>query len=98
MPDPGRCHVPSGSEGALALIGKRWTLPVLVSLMLGPRRFGHLKQELNGISANVLTQRLNELEQRGLVERATLPPPASVQVYRATARALRARTALRALA
>ena len=36
------------------------------------------------MSANVLTQRLAELEQRGLVRRRTLPPPASAQVYEAT--------------
>jgi hypothetical protein len=43
-----------------------------------------LKGDLLGISANVLTQRLNELEARGLVRKARLPPPASVQVYEAT--------------
>jgi hypothetical protein len=39
---------------------------------------------LQGISANVLTQRLTELEARGLVRKLRLPPPASVQVYEAT--------------
>lgn len=52
--------------------------------MLGPRRFSQLREDLPGISANVLTQRLGELEQRGLVVRKKLPPPASVQVYEAT--------------
>lgn len=52
--------------------------------MLGPRRFSDLKADLPGISANVLSQRLAELEARGLVERRKLPPPASVQVYEAT--------------
>ena len=32
----------------------------------------------------MLTQRLTELEERGLVRRRKLPPPASVQVYEAT--------------
>jgi hypothetical protein len=53
-------------------------------LMFGPRRFSGLKRDLPGISANVLAQRLAELEDRGLVRRARLPPPASVQVYEAT--------------
>src|SRR6476469_2827857 len=52
--------------------------------MLGPRRFSDLRSDLPGISANVLTQRLAELEERGLVRKAKLPPPASVQVYEAT--------------
>jgi len=57
---------------------------VLRELAYGPRRFSELKADLTGISANVLTQRLTELEQRGLVRKVKLPPPASVQVYEAT--------------
>ena len=73
-----------GTAHGLELIGERWALLVLRELMLGPRRFSQLRADLPGISANVLTQRLTELEQRGLVRRARLPPPASVQVYEAT--------------
>ena len=57
---------------------------VLRELAYGPRRFSGLKRDLTGISANVLTQRLTELEARGLVRKSKLPPPASVQVYEAT--------------
>ena len=57
---------------------------VLRELAYGPRRFSELKADLQGISANVLTQRLIELETRGLVRKTKLPPPASVQVYEAT--------------
>lgn len=57
---------------------------VLRELAYGPRRFSGLKADLPGISANVLTQRLTELEARGLVRKTKLPPPASVQVYEAT--------------
>lgn len=57
---------------------------VLRELAYGPRRFSELKADLVGISANVLTQRLIELEARGLVRKTKLPPPASVQVYEAT--------------
>lgn len=73
-----------GLAHALELIGERWALLVLRELMYGPRRFSGLKADLPGISANVLSQRLNELEERGLVRRVKLPPPASVQVYEAT--------------
>jgi DNA-binding HxlR family transcriptional regulator len=66
------------------IIGERWALPVMRELMLGPRRFGELKASINGISANVLTQRLEGLEAAGVVRRHRLPPPASVQVYELT--------------
>ena len=69
---------------ALDLIGERWAMLVLRELAYGARRFSELKADLVGISANVLTQRLTELERRGLVRKVKLPPPASVQVYEAT--------------
>jgi hypothetical protein len=53
-------------------------------LMLGPRRFGDLRAALPGLSANVLTQRLEGLEAAGIVARRKLPPPASIQVYELT--------------
>lgn len=68
----------------MELLGERWGMLVLRELAYGPRRFSELKADLTGISANVLTQRLSELERRGLVRKAKLPPPASVQVYEAT--------------
>jgi DNA-binding HxlR family transcriptional regulator len=70
-----------GAAHALDLIGERWALLVMRELMFGPRRFSDLKAALPGISANVLTQRLEGLEASGIVERRRLPPPASVQVY-----------------
>jgi DNA-binding HxlR family transcriptional regulator len=57
---------------------------VLRELAYGPRRFSELKSDLPGISANVLAQRLTELETRGIVRKTRLAPPASVQVYEAT--------------
>ena len=68
----------------MELLGERWAMLVLRELAYGPRRFSELKADLQGISANVLTQRLTELESRGLVRKTRLPPPASVQVYEAT--------------
>src|SRR3982751_6331616 len=73
-----------GVAHALELVGDRWAMLVLRELAYGPRRFSELKGDLQGISANVLTQRLIELEARGLVRKVKLPPPASVQVYEAT--------------
>ena len=69
---------------ALDLVGERWALLVMRELMFGPKRFGDIRASLPGISANVLTQRLEGLEAAGIVERRRLPPPASLQVYALT--------------
>src|SRR3954447_14781048 len=53
-------------------------------LMLGPKRFSDLKRDLPGISANVLTQRLEGLEATGLVRRRRLTPPPSPKFYELT--------------
>jgi DNA-binding HxlR family transcriptional regulator len=74
-----------GAAHALDLLGERWALLVMRELMLGPQRFSDLRAGLPGISANVLTQRLEGLETIGVVTRKKLPPPASTQVYELTA-------------
>lgn len=73
---------------ALDLIGERWALLVVRELILGPKRFTDLRAGLPGISPNVLTQRLEELEESGLLRRRKLPPPASSWVYELTDRGL----------
>ena len=69
---------------ALELIGERWALIVLRELLLGPKRFGELRADIPGISANTLTQRLEGLEANGLLVRRKLLPPANAQVYELT--------------
>jgi DNA-binding HxlR family transcriptional regulator len=69
---------------ALDLVGERWALLVMRELMLGPKRFSDLRASLPGISANVLTQRLEGLEAAGILVRRRLPPPAATQVYELT--------------
>jgi len=69
---------------ALDLVGERWALLVMRELVFGPKRFSDLRSSLPGISANVLTQRLEGLEAAGVVRRRRLPPPASAQVYELT--------------
>ena len=51
-----------GTAHALDLVGERWALLVMRELMFGPKRFSDLRAGLPGISANVLTQRLEGLE------------------------------------
>lgn len=69
---------------ALDIIGDRWAMPIMRELMLGPKRFTDLRASLPGISANVLTQRLEELEAASILVRRRLPPPAASQIYELT--------------
>lgn len=73
-----------GTAHAMDLIGERWALLVMRELMLGPKRFSDLRADLPGISANVLTQRLEGLEAAGILVRRQLPPPGAIQVYELT--------------
>ena len=69
---------------ALDLVGERWALLVMRELLLGPKRFSDLRAAMPGISANVLTQRLEGLEEAGVLRRRELPPPAAARVYELT--------------
>lgn len=70
---------------ALDLIGERWALLIVRELIPGPKRFSDLKAALCGISTNILTTRLMELEAGHVLVRRKLPPPAASQVYELTA-------------
>jgi DNA-binding HxlR family transcriptional regulator len=69
---------------ALDLVGERWALLVVRELLLGPKRFTDLRTGLPQLSADVLAQRLRELEQAGIVRRDKLAPPAAARVYELT--------------
>jgi DNA-binding HxlR family transcriptional regulator len=69
---------------ALDLIGERWALHVVRELLLGPKRFTDLRAGIPGASPDVLTNRLRELQDAGVVRQHKLPPPAAVQVYELT--------------
>lgn len=74
-----------GLAYALDIVGERWTLLIIRELMAGPRRFKDLLDGLPGISTNLLTERLKELEENRLLHRRVLPPPAGSTVYELTA-------------
>lgn len=69
---------------ALDLVGERWALLIVREMLLGPKRFTDLRSGMPGISPNVLTQRLAELEQIAVLRRRKLAPPASAWVYELT--------------
>ena len=57
----------SALDHALGAVGDRWTLLLVAALLDGPRRFGALQEQVEGIAPNVLAQRLRRLEREGLV-------------------------------
>src|ERR1700724_3841156 len=73
-----------GVARALDLVGDRWALLIVRRLLAGPRRFTDLRQGLPRIPTNVLSERLKELEQSGIVRRRVLPRPAASVVYELT--------------
>jgi DNA-binding HxlR family transcriptional regulator len=68
---------------ALARVGDRWTLLVVEALLDGPRRFNDLLDQLPGIAANILSERLKRLEREGLIVArpySDRPPRAAYQL------------------
>jgi DNA-binding HxlR family transcriptional regulator/putative sterol carrier protein len=68
----------------LDVVGERWTFLIIRELLLGPRRFTDLARNLSGMGANLLTDRLREMESTGLVEKTTLPRSAGRAAYQLT--------------
>src|SRR3954471_3556034 len=75
-----------GIARALDLVGERWALLVVRELLLGPKRFTDLRAGLPNLGPDVLSQRLRDLEDAGILTRGTLPLPAASHVYELTAR------------
>ncbi len=63
--------------GCMKIMGGAWTPSILWCLKGHSRRFSELRDDIPGISAKVLTQRLRRLETDGLVLRTVMPtsPP-----------------------
>lgn len=56
-------------EAAFELLGKKWTGLILRTLLGGVSRFSEIEENIPGISARMLTERLKDLEVKGLIER-----------------------------
>jgi DNA-binding HxlR family transcriptional regulator len=70
---------------ALDVVGERWTLLIVRELLAGPRRYGDLAAGLVSVPTNLLADRLRQMEERGLVRRRPLDPPAqAIVVYELT--------------
>ncbi len=75
-PPPPGCPM----AACMAVLGGAWTPSVIWKLSGGPRRFGELSRDIPKISPKMLTTRLRELEQKGVVIREVVPSsPPSVE-------------------
>ncbi len=65
---------------AVELVGRRWTGAIIHVLMEGPMRFSEVAQAVPELSDRLLSERMKELEARGIVERTVHPgPPVRVE-------------------
>jgi DNA-binding HxlR family transcriptional regulator len=65
---------------AVELVGRRWTGAILVVLMNGPLRFSAVAHAVPELSDRLLSERMKELEARGIVRRTVHPgPPVRVE-------------------
>jgi len=76
----------SYTEQVFGLLGKRWTGLLIDLLLQRPARFNELHAALPGLSKRVLSERLTELQNVGLVEREVDPGPPITATYRLTER------------
>jgi DNA-binding HxlR family transcriptional regulator len=86
-----------GIARALDILGERWALMTVRELLLGPKRFTDLRAGLPHASPNILSMRLRDLEEHGIVRKRRLPPPAASQVYELTPRGMEIAPVLDAL-
>ena len=83
LEETSRADLSKSCDGALAqafkFLGKRWNGVILGTLSNGSSGFAELKRNVQGISDSVLSERLSELQQAGLISRSVVPgPPVSV--------------------
>ena len=75
-PPPERCDLTE----CMAVLSGAWAANVIWHLREGPRRFSELRADIPPVSAKVLSQRLRELQERGVLERRVMPTsPPSVE-------------------
>jgi DNA-binding HxlR family transcriptional regulator len=84
MRTPRRYDERCGVAHALDLVGQRWALLVVRELLLGPKRFTDLRTSIPHATPDLLSRRLKELQDHGVIHRRKLAPPAASTVYELT--------------
>ncbi|WP_078288259.1 helix-turn-helix domain-containing protein [Mycobacterium sp. D16R24] len=85
-----------GLARALDVVGDRWNLLIVRQLLMGPARYGELREGLSGVATNLLTDRLRDLETAGVIERQ-LSGDSSAITYALTEWGLQLREPINAL-
>src|SRR3954471_9927704 len=93
-----RDRAPSPLAEALARVGDRWTLLVVQALLPGARRFNELLEEIPGIAASILSERLKRLERDALLVSRPYSERPTRAAYQLTAEGMELAGALRLLA
>jgi DNA-binding HxlR family transcriptional regulator len=73
-----------GLAAGLDVIGERWTLLIVRELLIGPARFSEILDNLPGIGANLLSERLRTLTEYGVVEHSPVVGDGRGKQYRLT--------------
>jgi DNA-binding HxlR family transcriptional regulator len=89
--------VPSQLRAVADLLERRWTLATIYACSSGAARFNEFRQSLPGVSPTTLSERLEQLEEAGIVERRLMPGRPPHSEYRLTARGRRLATGVSAL-
>jgi len=82
---------------AVELVGRRWTGAVIQQLLAGPARYAELRDAIPDISDRMLSERLRELEDEGLVSRSVIPATPVRVEYALTAKGRALEPALAAI-
>ena len=90
----GELHCDGAFLSVFAVLGKRWNGPILGMLLQRPSRFGELSKAIPHLTDSVLSTRLTELVEAGLVEREVIEGPPIAALYRLTERGEALRPAL----
>jgi DNA-binding HxlR family transcriptional regulator len=90
-------HFSCPVELALEVVGGKWKTVVLARLKERPHHYGELRELIPGLSDKMLTQRLKDLEELGLVIRHKRGPRGASAVYELAPRAESLRPALQGL-
>jgi DNA-binding HxlR family transcriptional regulator len=82
-----RCEpVPEEVRAVADLLARRWLLAIIFAALSGAVRFNEFAVAIEGISPRMLTERLRDLEQAGLIQRTVVPSSPPAVEYRLTAR------------
>lgn len=74
-------------EKAISLLSQRWTALVIYQLLPGAQRFSSIQSSI-GISGKVLSERLKDLEQQGIIKRVVIPETPVIIEYSLTEKGL----------